>query len=142
MQLRSRQRTCAGPACALAKCNSVAQHVCPIAAQQRRVHSHAFSTQQSNPAIQFGRINDAVRESRADVGHWPGDMTMNGALGKTAILVAITAISAAFSWQQGISQLIAAKQAGYAIMGATGSVMQTAQVRCQRCRLLRLPPVV
>lgn len=55
-------------------------------------------------------------------------MTMDGAIGKTAILLLITACGAAWAWQQCIGQLMATYQAGGAAL-ALQTVRQTSMVR-------------
>lgn len=84
--------------------------------------------QSSNPALQYGQFQSARRTDRWNDDGWGRDrlgMTLNGTLGKTAILLLIAACSAGYMWQNFAAQLGAATSRG-AIVALKGSLSQTA----------------
>jgi uncharacterized YccA/Bax inhibitor family protein len=57
-------------------------------------------------------------------------MTMNGAIGKTAVLLFLAAFSAAFTWQQHLAHMMAAQGiAVSAFVAAQTALVQSAAVR-------------
>jgi hypothetical protein len=64
-------------------------------------------------------------------------MTMNGAMGKTAVLLLLAVFSAGFTWQQHIAQMIAAQgMAQSAVIAAQTALTQSNAVRSSGCDCL------
>jgi uncharacterized YccA/Bax inhibitor family protein len=84
--------------------------------------------QTSNPAIQYGKLDEAFRDSPNRRGG-AGVMTMDGAMGKTALLLLVTAGAAAFAWHECARQLVSSHLAGSTAMVAMQGMQKTATVR-------------
>lgn len=82
----------------------------------------------SNPALRFGQF-ERTRRRNDSWGDEPGQglMTMQGTIGKTAILLLITLCGAGYVWQQTAMQLAAATSTA-AIVSLKGSLSQIAMV--------------
>lgn len=90
----------------------------------------------SNPALRFGQFQQR-RTARND--SWGDDlgqeqMTMQGTIGKTAILLLIVMCGAGYVWQQTAMQLAAATSTA-AIISLKGSLSQIAMVCSNRIAL-------